>query len=93
MGVYSEFADYDLGQAVAHLSFQAAAMGLIVRQFGAFDRDGIEAAFDVPAHLDLMSIAAVGRIPEGVTQASHRVADERRPLDELVHAPLRAPTS
>ncbi|WP_217645351.1 nitroreductase family protein [Nocardioides terrae] len=30
---YSEFADYDLGQAVAHLTLQASAMGLSCRQF------------------------------------------------------------
>lgn len=30
---YSEFAVYDLGQAVAHVSFQAQSLGLYVRHF------------------------------------------------------------
>jgi hypothetical protein len=37
---HSEFADYDLGQAVAHLTLKAQAMGLACRQFSAFDLDG-----------------------------------------------------
>ncbi|MGN6607247.1 MAG: nitroreductase family protein, partial [Jatrophihabitans sp.] len=47
---YSEFSLYDLGQAVAHLGFQAAALGLAMRQFRAFDRDGLAAEFAVPPH-------------------------------------------
>ena len=46
---YSEFALYDLGQAVAHMTVQARALSLHVRQFRAFDRDGIAAEFAVPA--------------------------------------------
>ena len=38
---YSEFALYDLGQAVAHMTVQALALGLHVRQFRAFDREGM----------------------------------------------------
>ncbi len=47
---YSDFSLYDLGQAVAHMTVQAMALGLRVRQFRAFDRDGIAADFDVPPH-------------------------------------------
>ncbi len=46
---YSEFATYDLGQAVAHRTFQAQWLGLEVRQFRAFDRDGLATEFSVPA--------------------------------------------
>ena len=35
---FSEFALYDLGQAVAHMTIQAQALGLRARQFRAFDR-------------------------------------------------------
>lgn len=57
---YSEFAGYDLGQAVAHLTFQAHAFGLSVHQFRAFDREGVAADFDVPQHWEVTSMAAVG---------------------------------
>lgn len=39
---YSEFALYDLGQAVAHMTIQAQAMGLAARQFRAFDAEGAD---------------------------------------------------
>jgi nitroreductase len=87
---YSEFAHYDLGQAIAHLTFQARALGLFVRQFRAFDRDGVAAEFGVPAHWEVTTMAAVGRLPEGVEQESHRGAQDRRPLQDLVHIPDRA---
>jgi nitroreductase len=58
---YSEFAVYDLGQAVAHMTFQALSMGLFVRQFRAFDRDGLTAEFDVPPHWEVTTMCAIGR--------------------------------
>src|SRR3954454_18204809 len=58
---FSEFAHYDLGQAVAHLTLQAQAMGLAVRQFRAFDREGLVEDFAVPAHWEVTSMSAVGR--------------------------------
>lgn len=61
---YSEFAHYDLGQAVAHLSFQAHHLGLAVHQFRAFDRSAVSHEFDVPAHWQVTSMAAVG-VPLG----------------------------
>ncbi|MGZ4218334.1 MAG: nitroreductase family protein [Solirubrobacteraceae bacterium] len=60
---YSEFSLYDLGQAVAHMSFQAHAMGLHVRQFRAFDREGLTAEFEVPSHWEVTTMSAIGRIP------------------------------
>jgi nitroreductase len=65
---FSEFASYDLGQAVAHMTFQAAALGLSVRQFRAFDRAGLAAEFSVPAHWEVSTMAAVGRIPPAVAR-------------------------
>ena len=34
---YSDYAMFDLGQAVAHITVQARSMGLQVRQFGGFN--------------------------------------------------------
>jgi nitroreductase len=58
---YSEFSLYDLGQAVAHLTVQAQALGLHVRQFRAFDRAGLAAEFAVPDHWEVTTMAAIGR--------------------------------
>jgi nitroreductase len=58
---YSEFSLYDLGQAVAHMTVQAQALGLHVRQFRAFDRAGLAAEFAVPDHWEVTTMAAVGR--------------------------------
>src|SRR3954452_10568101 len=38
----SEFAEYDLGQSVAHMTIQAQSMDLYTRQFRAFDRAAVE---------------------------------------------------
>lgn len=62
---YSEFAHYDLGQAVAHMSLQAGSLGLAVRQFRAFDRDALAAEFAVPSHWEVTTMSAFGRAPEG----------------------------
>lgn len=58
---YSEFAAYDLGQAVAHLTIQAHSMGLACRQFAAFDRDAVTELLQVPPHWQVMTMTAVGR--------------------------------
>jgi nitroreductase len=76
---YSEFAHYDLGQAVAHMTFQALHMGLFVRQFRAFDRAGIERDFDVPAHWEAATMSAIGR-----AAGSGGGNRSRRPRRELV---------
>ena len=74
---YSEFALYDLGQAVAHMTIQAAALGLAARQFRAFDRDGVAREFEVPEHWEVTTMTAFGRAP------SPRPGRERRAPDEL----------
>jgi nitroreductase len=92
---YSEFADYDLGQAVAHLTFQAHAMGLAVHQFRAFDRDGVREALGVPKHLEVTSMAAVGRPADGAEHvAGAGTSRDRKPVaDLLLVTEPRAPGS
>ena len=58
---YSEFSLYDLGQAVAHLTLQAQALGLSARQFRAFSRAGVAAEFAVPRHWEVTTMMAIGR--------------------------------
>jgi len=62
---YSEFAHYDLGQAVAHMTFQAQALGLYARQFRAFHRTALAAEFAVPNHWEVTTMTAFGRRPPG----------------------------
>jgi nitroreductase len=58
---FSEFSLYDLGEAVAHMTLQAQALGLSARQFRAFDRAGVAAEFDVPRHWEVTTMVAIGR--------------------------------
>jgi nitroreductase len=76
---YSEFALYDLGQAVAHMTVQALALGLHARQFRAFDREGLAAEFDVPEHWEVTTMTAIGR----TTTAPPAMASSRERRDEL----------
>jgi len=79
---FSEFSVYDLGQAVAHMSIQAQALGLHVRQFRAFDRDGIAREFAVPEHWEVTTLAAIGRAAPGSGRA--------KALDDTGEPPARA---
>ena len=84
---YSDYAQYDLGQAVAHLTVQAASLGLHVHQFAGFDHDGLAAAFGVPPHWRVTTGIAVGRHGDpGATDVPEREQPERKPLAELVYA-------
>ena len=78
---YSEFRQYDLGQAVAHLTFQAHAFGLAVHQFRAFDREAVASAFGLPAHWEVTSMMAVGT-PDGPRGSG--TSRERRGLQEII---------
>ncbi len=76
--LYSDYALHDLGQAVAHLTVQASALGLATHQFAALDHDGVTAAFDVPAHWRVTAGIAVGK-----ATASETWPRERRAIDEI----------
>jgi nitroreductase len=91
---FSEFSVYDLGQAVAHLSVQAQALGLSVRQFRAFDREGLAADFGVPEHWEVTTMAAIGRATApspgdtGQPTAEDSPARRRRTVEEILWVPL-----
>lgn len=74
---FSEFADYDLGQAVAYMTIQASAMCLSCRQFRAFDLDGLTKDLSVPDGWAVVSMTAIGR---AFDDGSHR---QRRSIDDL----------
>jgi len=77
---YSEFSLYDLGQAVAHLTLQAQALGLSARQFRAFSRAGVAAEFAVPGHWEVTTMMAIGRAA---------LADAHRPAPARAGRPAR----
>ncbi|MFC9733645.1 nitroreductase family protein [Streptomyces roseolus] len=79
---YSEFADHDLGQAVAHMTLQAQAMGLSAHQFRAFDLEGLTKELDPAPGWAVVSMAAFGRAAD--TPPEDR---GRRSVAELLAAP------
>lgn len=86
---YSEFSLYDLGQAVAHMSVQAGALGLSARQFRAFDRDALAAEFGVPPHWEVTTMAAIGRaagaaVPGPGRPSPDSPARRRKPVSDIV---------
>jgi nitroreductase len=100
-GGYKPFhADYDTGQAAAHLTLQAVASGLATHQFAGFDRDALAAELGVPDHVRLLAGIAVGvpgDAPDGDTDDDTDEATERdrereskprrrRPLDRTAYA-------
>ncbi|GAB2868668.1 nitroreductase family protein [Nocardioides pacificus] len=88
---YTDYATYDLGQAVAHLTVQAVAMGLHAHQFAGFDHDLLAERLEVPAHFTVTTCVAVGRhgdpaaADEGLREREAR-ARHRKELDEFVFA-------
>ena len=89
--VYSDYAMYDLGQAVAMLTVEAGQIGLTVHQFAGFDHDGVAAEFGVPDHWKVTTAVAIGTY--GDPAAADPVLVERdqqprvrKPLSEFVFA-------
>lgn len=82
------FARYDAGQAAAHLTLQARAMGLHAHQFAGFDRTSLAAETGVPATHRVLAGIAVGvlgdpaDVDERTAGRDHRER-VRRGLDEL----------
>jgi nitroreductase len=87
---FSDYALYDVGQAAAHLTLQATAMGLHAHQFAGFDHDALADALGVPATHQLLTGIAVG-VPGDPAEVDERTAARdhrdrvRRPLEEWVH--------
>lgn len=83
-------ARYDLGQAAAHVTLQARAMGLHAHQFAGFDKAACAAALGVPDSVRLMTGIAIG-VRGDPAEVDERDADRelrersRRPLAEIAH--------
>ncbi|HEX2145692.1 MAG TPA: nitroreductase family protein [Glycomyces sp.] len=85
-------AAYDLGQAIAHLTFQAAAEGLTVRQMAGFDSAAMAAEFDLAEPLVPTTVLAIG-IPGDPSQLHEsasgpdRTPRARLAIDDLLIQP------
>ncbi len=51
---------YDVGQAVAHMTFQAASMDLYVHQMGGFDTQIIQITFNLPKDITPQTVFSIG---------------------------------
>lgn len=84
---YSEFARYDLGQAVAYMTVQGLSMGLGAHQFRGFDRDALAREFDVPTHWEVTSLTAIGVVAQGADDAeAPGTSRTRRTRDDITWA-------
>jgi len=84
------WAEYDLGQALAHLSVQAHHDGLHVHQMGGFDVDAVKAAFELPENVVPVTVSAIGvldtpeALPDEVLRAREVAPRTRLPLADIV---------
>ena len=86
----AHFACHDLGQAAAHLSLQATAMGLHAHQFAGFDKEGVAQDLGVPGWFQVMTGIAVGRQGDPAEVSERDRERQQRPrarkdLAEFVH--------
>lgn len=78
-GGIGTYAEYGLGQAVAHLTVQARALDLHTHQFAGFDHHLVAARAGVPAHVKVVAGIAVGRHGDPGTADPSLVEREARP--------------
>lgn len=88
-GEARNWATYDLGQAMAHLSVQAHHDGLHVHQMGGFDGPGLREAFEIDSRLAIISVTALGTLGDPATlpdvlQERERAPRVRRALAESI---------
>jgi nitroreductase len=82
-------APYDLGQAVAHLSIEATALGLQVHQMAGISADKVRETYAVPPNYEIftgIAIAYLGNpqtLPEDLQQ-KEAAPRKRKPLDSFV---------
>ena len=88
-GAPNGHAMYDLGQAVAHLTFQATASELFVHQMAGFDVKKAREVFSIPTDHEPASVAAIGylgdvsRLSEKL-QAREIAPRTRKPLTDFI---------
>jgi nitroreductase len=89
-GPANRYAFYDVGQAVAHLSVQATALGLHVHQMAGFDAAKARDLFAVPDDYEPITVIAIGYLgdPAALQEALRErelAPRTRKSLTEFVH--------
>lgn len=88
-GELNRHAYYDVGQAVADLSVQATALGLMVHQMAGFHPDKVRELYGIPKEYEPVAAIALGypgdpeSLPERLKQRE-LAPRERKPLAEFV---------
>jgi nitroreductase len=59
-GKPNRHAGHDVGQAIAHLTFQATADDLYIHQMGGFSAEKVSETYEVPSDFEPMTMVAVG---------------------------------
>lgn len=80
---------YDVGQAVAHLTVEATALGLAVHQMAGFDVEQARTAFGLPAGQEPVTMFAIGYRGDAETlpepfRSRERAPRTRKPLEQMV---------
>jgi len=88
-GEPSDWYKYDVGQAAAHMSFQATHEGLYVHQMGGFDREKAGELFEIPEGYEAITAFAIGNIGDYKVlhpnlQKSELAERTRKNMDEFV---------
>ncbi len=85
----NRYAEYDLGQAIAHLTLQATSLNLYLHQMGGFNLDKARKLFNIPEGYLPMSVIAVGylgnidTLPDQL-KVREKAKRNRKELSELV---------
>lgn len=89
VGKENQTYQYDLGQSVAHMTFQAASEGLYVHQMAGFKQEKAREIFEIPEFYDAITAIAIGYmgdytiLPERM-QKSELAERERKEISEFV---------
>lgn len=93
-GARRPWAVYDTGQAVAHLTLQGAAEGLVTHQMGGFDPPSVTDLLDLPSTTTPLVVVAVGRhdtdVPLDDPARARDASPRRRQPLEAMMLPVRA---
>jgi nitroreductase len=79
---------YDVGQAVAQMTLQAVAEGLVVHQMAGFDRERARAVHGIPPEWDPVAALAIGYPGDPVSLPDDLREKETRPRRRLPTAEL-----
>ena len=86
---YSDYAEYDTGQAAAHLTIQARVFGLEAHTFAGFDHEAVTETFGIPSNFKVMTGIAIGRPGDHAQIAAASERDQERERRERVRRPVR----